>query len=63
MVPLGALVDVDHAGWLVDAGRPEEARLLLDEAREVFERIGARPWLERLDAVEARLGTLAAPAT
>jgi class 3 adenylate cyclase/tetratricopeptide (TPR) repeat protein len=63
MVPLGALVEVDHAAWLVGAGRPDDARPILDEAREVFERIGARPWLERCDAVEERLATIAAPAT
>jgi hypothetical protein len=47
----------------VAQGRADEAREPLDDARGVFERMGARPWLERADAVEARLGTLAAPAT
>lgn len=27
----------------------EEAKPLLDEAREVFERLNAAPWLERLE--------------
>jgi hypothetical protein len=28
-------------------GRPDEAEPLLAEARETFERLEARPWLER----------------
>ncbi len=63
LVPDAALTQLDRAEWLVAQGRADEAREPLDEARAVFERLGARPWLERLDAVEARLGTLAAPAT
>ncbi len=34
----------------------------LAEAREVFERLRATPWLERADAVAARQPTAAAPA-
>lgn len=29
-------------------GRPEEARVVRESARSTFERLGARPWLERL---------------
>ena len=35
---------------------------LLDEAREIFERLGATPWLERLDAVTARRVSTSVPA-
>ena len=31
----------------------EEARPLLEQARETFERLGARPWLERIDDAAA----------
>ena len=63
LLPDAALVQLDRAEWLVAQGRAAEAREPLDDARAVFERLGARPWLERCDAVEARLATLAAPAT
>jgi hypothetical protein len=33
-------------------GRGDEAEPLLAEAREIFERLEARPWLERLAHVE-----------
>jgi class 3 adenylate cyclase/tetratricopeptide (TPR) repeat protein len=46
-----ALTLLEHGEWLVAQGRGEEAMSLLDEAREIFERLRARPWLERLDKV------------
>jgi hypothetical protein len=45
-----AVTLVEHGEWLVRHHRPEEAKALLDEAREVFERLRATPWLERVDA-------------
>jgi class 3 adenylate cyclase/tetratricopeptide (TPR) repeat protein len=42
-----------HGEWLASEGRTDDARLYLDEAREVFERLRAHPWLERLDALGA----------
>jgi thioredoxin-like negative regulator of GroEL len=47
-----AVVLLEHGEWLVQSGRPEDAEPLLKEGRETFERLGAAPWLERLDAVE-----------
>jgi len=44
---------LEHAEWLVDQGRESDAAPLLAQAREVFERLGATPWLRRLDAVQA----------
>jgi hypothetical protein len=41
----------EHGEWLVETGRAEDAEPLLAEAREIFERVGAAPWLERLDAL------------
>jgi tetratricopeptide (TPR) repeat protein len=43
-----AATRLEHVEWLADAGRAEEAQPLLEEAREIFERLEARPWLERL---------------
>jgi tetratricopeptide (TPR) repeat protein len=63
LVPDVALTHLDRAEWLLGEGRADEALEILGEVRSVLERLGAVPWLERCDAVEARLGTLAAPAT
>jgi tetratricopeptide (TPR) repeat protein len=46
-----ACVLLEHGEWLADSGQSDEAERLLTEAREIFERLGAVPWLERLDAV------------
>jgi hypothetical protein len=40
---------LEHGEWLIAERRPSEAEPLLPEAREIFERLGARPWLERLE--------------
>jgi hypothetical protein len=39
----------DHGLWLVGQGRAEEGTELLDRAREIYERMGARRWLDTLD--------------
>ena len=44
-----AVVLLDHAEWLAGEGRVEEAAPLAAEAREIFERLRATPYLERLD--------------
>jgi class 3 adenylate cyclase/tetratricopeptide (TPR) repeat protein len=49
-----AVARLEHAEWLAAQGRIEEAQPLFVEAREIFERLEARPWLDRLDAVHAR---------
>jgi class 3 adenylate cyclase/tetratricopeptide (TPR) repeat protein len=46
-----ACVLLEHGEWLTEAGRAGDAEPLLSEAREIFERLGAAPWLERLDAL------------
>jgi tetratricopeptide (TPR) repeat protein len=46
-----AATELEHAEWLVGQGRAEDARALLDEAREIFERLEATPWRERCDAL------------
>jgi hypothetical protein len=47
-----AVVRLEHSEWLAASGRAEEAAPLLDEARGIFERLRAAPWLERLRRVE-----------
>jgi tetratricopeptide (TPR) repeat protein len=49
-----AVVLLEHGEWLTQAARAEEAAPLLEEAQEIFERLEARPWLERLDALGAQ---------
>jgi len=43
----------EHAEWSISEGRSEEAGRLLAEAREIFEQLQARPWLDRLDRIQA----------
>jgi tetratricopeptide (TPR) repeat protein len=45
-----AVTQLEHAEWLVAQGRSDEAEPRLVEARETFERLQARPWLDRLGA-------------
>ena len=45
------VVLLEHGEWLAEGGKADEAEPLLTEAREIFERLGAAPWLERLDAL------------
>ena len=44
-----AVVLLEHAEWLASEGRVEEAGSLAAEAREIFERLQAAPYLERVD--------------
>ena len=45
-----AVVQTEHAeALLARGGADDEARTLLSEARETFERLGAQPWLARVD--------------
>jgi hypothetical protein len=43
-----AVTQLEHGEWLAAAGRAGETEPLLAEAREIFERLEAAPWLERL---------------
>jgi tetratricopeptide (TPR) repeat protein len=42
-----AVVQLEHAEWLSSQNRTEEAEPLVAETRETFERLEAKPWLER----------------
>jgi class 3 adenylate cyclase/tetratricopeptide (TPR) repeat protein len=48
-----AVVQLEHAEWLLSRGRPEAAGPLLAEAHATFDRLRAQPWLERADAALA----------
>ncbi len=52
-----AMVLGDYGCTLVRAGRPDEARELLDEARSLFEEMGSVVWLERLRIASASTTT------
>jgi len=45
-----AITLLEHGEWLIEQSRTTEAGPLLDEARTIFERLEARPWLDRLAA-------------
>jgi class 3 adenylate cyclase/tetratricopeptide (TPR) repeat protein len=48
------VVLLEHAEWLAAQDRPGEADPLLEEAGAIFERLGARPWTERLHRLAGR---------
>jgi class 3 adenylate cyclase/tetratricopeptide (TPR) repeat protein len=48
-----AITQLEHGEWLTGQGRADDAEPLLAEAREIFERLEATPWLER---ARARVG-------
>lgn len=47
-----AVTLLDHAEWLLQRGRMDEARPLLDDARAIAEPLGARPVLDRIEHAE-----------
>jgi predicted ATPase/class 3 adenylate cyclase len=42
-----AVTELEYGEWLATNGRAEQAEPLLAEAREIFDRLEAKPWLER----------------
>jgi tetratricopeptide (TPR) repeat protein len=46
-----AVTLLEQGEWRAAQARRDEAEPLLAEAREIFERLEAKPWLDRLDAV------------
>ena len=48
-----AVTLLEHGTWLLERGDRERARPLVDEAREIFDRLQATPWLERVEALES----------
>jgi len=45
---------LEHAEALTADGRGQEAEPLLHEAREILTELGARPWLDRAEAISGR---------
>ena len=43
-----AVALLEHAEWLKAQGRAEEGETMLTEARDIFERLDAKPWVERV---------------
>jgi tetratricopeptide (TPR) repeat protein len=43
-----AVTLLEYGEWLTAQSRPEDAEPLIAEARDIFERLGATPWLERV---------------
>ncbi len=54
-----AVTELEHGEWLAAQGRGAEAEPLLAEAREIFERLEAAPWIERAAAVDIGAGAAA----
>jgi class 3 adenylate cyclase/tetratricopeptide (TPR) repeat protein len=50
-----ACTELEHAEWLGANDRGDEATPLVTEAREIFERLRATPWLERADVLASKL--------
>jgi tetratricopeptide (TPR) repeat protein len=53
-----AVTLLEQGEWLAAQGRRDEAEPLLAEAREIFERLAAKPWLNRLLAVQSGAPTI-----
>jgi class 3 adenylate cyclase/tetratricopeptide (TPR) repeat protein len=54
-----AVVLLEYGEWLAASDRGTEAGPLIEEARAIFERLRAKPWLERVTAAESQLATAA----
>jgi tetratricopeptide (TPR) repeat protein len=48
-----AVTSLELAEWLLSEGRNGEAAPLVEESRKIFQELGAKPWLERLDSCGA----------
>ncbi|MGZ4144318.1 MAG: AAA family ATPase [Actinomycetota bacterium] len=52
-----AVTQVEHAEWLLDRDRANDAQPLLSEAGDFFEEVRATPSIERVQRARARAGT------
>ncbi len=57
-----SVTSYEFGAWLTQQGRGDEARPYFDEARASFERLGARPWLDRLEAIAPSAVDVSTPA-
>jgi predicted ATPase/class 3 adenylate cyclase len=51
-----AVTQAEHAEWLTSRGRADEGEALRAAAHATFEQLGARPWLDRVEAALATVG-------
>jgi class 3 adenylate cyclase/predicted ATPase len=51
-----AVTLLEHGEWLAGQDRAAEAEPLLAEAREIFDRLEAKPWLERVERALEKVG-------
>jgi len=58
-----AEVQLEHAEWLTEQGQAGDAATLRAEARATFERLGARPSLDRLDRLDQGAAVEAVPSS
>jgi tetratricopeptide (TPR) repeat protein len=56
-----AVTRLEHGEWLAGEGRADEAEPLLAEARELFEGLDAKRWLDRIDQVRLEERAAAPP--
>jgi tetratricopeptide (TPR) repeat protein len=54
-----AVTLLEYGEWMAGQGRAVEGEALLTEAREIFDRLGANPWLARCDATAGREAAVA----
>ena len=54
---------VEQGEWFASQDREDETRPLLDEARGIFESIGAVVWLDRVDEIQRAGRSTASTAT
>jgi tetratricopeptide (TPR) repeat protein len=48
-----ATTELEYAEWAAARGQTDDASRLVAEAREIFDRLGALPWLERAEQIGA----------
>jgi hypothetical protein len=53
------IVLLEHSEWLAREGRGGEGEALVSEARDIFDRLEARPWLERTSQAGVGLAEVA----
>jgi hypothetical protein len=56
-----AITLLEQSEWLIGRGRASEAEQPLEQAKAIFERLQARPWLDRLARAVAPAEEVAAP--
>ena len=54
-----AVTELEHGEWLAAHGRASDAEPMVAEAREIFERLEAEPWLERASRAGAQAAEVA----